>query len=55
VYHKQENPNADDHKKREKVNLEAPNPSRRRINLIATPSEEPTMTFGCTTYTIWDW
>jgi hypothetical protein len=33
-YHKQETPSADDCKKHEKVDLEAPNPSRIRINLI---------------------
>jgi hypothetical protein len=33
-------PSADDHKKHEKVNLEAPNPSRRRINLIDPDGNE---------------
>ena len=39
-YHEQETPSADDRKKREKVALEAPNPQRRRINLIDPDGNE---------------
>jgi hypothetical protein len=39
-YHEQEIPSADDHKKHEKVVLEAPNPRRRRIMLIDTDGNE---------------
>jgi hypothetical protein len=39
-YHEQESPSADDRKKREKVVLEAPNPIRRRINLIDPDGNE---------------
>ncbi len=39
-YHEQETPSADDCKKREKVALEAPNPRRRRINLIDPDGNE---------------
>jgi hypothetical protein len=39
-YHKQDKPSADDHKKHEKVVLEAPNPIRRRINLIDPDGNE---------------
>jgi hypothetical protein len=39
-YHKQDNPCADDCKKHEKVILEAPNPIRRRINLIDPDGNE---------------
>ena len=39
-FHKQKNPGADERKKGEKVVLEAPNPLRRRINLIETDGNE---------------
>jgi hypothetical protein len=39
-YHEQDNPSADDRKKREKVPLEAPNPIRRRTNLIDPDGNE---------------
>jgi hypothetical protein len=39
-YHEQETPSADKRKKHEKVDLEAPNPSRRRINLIDPDGKE---------------
>jgi hypothetical protein len=39
-YHEQETPSADDRKKREKVDLEALNPKRKRINLIDPDENE---------------
>jgi hypothetical protein len=40
VYHAQETPSADERKKHKKVDLEAPNPSRRRIILIDPDGNE---------------
>jgi hypothetical protein len=39
-YHEQDTPSADERKKRERVVLEAPNPIRRRINLIDPDGNE---------------
>jgi hypothetical protein len=41
-YYEQETPSADEHKKHKNIDLEAPKPSRRRINLIDPDGNEST-------------